>query len=272
MIGQAISKQLKEDGLKVRLFTRSSDKAKSVLGPGFDIVEGDVFKEETLAPALKGVQGLYINLPEKNIADAVNNIVKQSKEASIEHIGYTSGCTVRKENAWHPMIQSHFEAENLVKKCGIAYSIFRLTMVLDTLPAYANKGKPFIIGHQPNKWSWVYSGDLAKMVSKAFQLEDARNKSFTVFGPDQLSIAEAVDRFNASFYPAAKKAKATPFWLSKLIAVFVGSKLKYAISIFKYFSTHSEEGDPTEANNMLGKPQLGVDQFLEIYGVSESMS
>lgn len=265
MIGQAVSKQLKLDGYTVRVLSRSREKASSIFGEAYNIVEADVLDKETLGPAFKGVQGVYINLPEQNIQKAVEIILEHSISASVDQVGYTSGCTVREENAWHPMIRSHFDAETLIMNSGIGYSIFRPTMVLDMLPRYANNGKPFIIGHQAQKWSWIYTGDMAKMISKAFMTKEAINQKFTIFGPDKLSIPEAVDLFNAEFFPTAKKAKPTPYWISKLLALFIGSNLKNAISIFKYFEDHPEEGDPAEANIMLGKPGTGLKEFFNLY-------
>ena len=169
------------------------------------------------------------------------------------------------------MIRAHFEAENKIMKCAIPWSIFRPTMVLDTLPAYANKGKPFVIGQQPHSWSWIHTGDMAKMISRAFQVKDAQYKKFTLFGPDKLTIPEAIDLFNEEFFPSAKKAKSTPYWISHLLALFIGSKLKYAISIFKYFETHPEEGDPFEANKLLGLPLTGMKEFFELYRENTSV-
>jgi len=264
MLGKAISRQLKEDGFHVRVLSRDFSKAQSLFGQDFEIFEGNVFQKETLESAMDQADGIYISLPEQNIAEAVNNILEEAKKAHIDHIGYTSGCTVRKDNAWHPMIRSHFDAENLITQSGLPYSIFRLTMVLDTLPRYANKGKPFIMGRQPHSWSWIYSADLARMVSKSFLVEKAKNRKFTIFGPDTYSIPEAVDLYNARFHPGAKKAKPTPYWATGILGLFLGAKFRYARSIFKYFEDHPEEGDPAEANDLLGKPQTGLNDFFQI--------
>lgn len=265
MIGQAAAKQLKNDGFSVRVLTRNADKARIIFKEGFDIIQGDVFVKDSLIPACENVQKVFISLPEQNIQIAIENILNQLSTANIEQIGYISGCTVREENASHPMIRSHFEAEKKIMECGIPWSLFRPTMIMDTLPAYANKGKPFVIGNQPHAWSWIYTGDMAKMISKAFQLKEAHNKKFTLFGPDKLTIPEAIDQFNKEFFPSAKPAKPTPYWISKILALFIGSKLRYAISIFKYFETHPEEGDPSEANKLLGLPRTGLKAFFKLY-------
>jgi len=133
------------------------------------------------------------------------------------------------------------------------------------IPRYSNNGKPFIMGNQPHGWSWIYSADLAKMVSKAFLLDEAKNKKFTVFGPEKVTIPEAVNRFNSVFYPEAKPAKPTPYWVMNLLALFIGKKLRYPISIFKYFEDHPEEGNPDEADKLLGKSQTGLNEYFKIY-------
>ena len=163
------------------------------------------------------------------------------------------------------MIKGHFIGEKILKESGIPYTIFGLTMVMDMIPRYSNNGKPFIMGNQPHGWSWIYSADLAKMVSKAFLLDEAKNKKFTVFGPEKVTIPEAVNRFNSVFYPEAKPAKPTPYWVMNLLALFIGKKLRYPISIFKYFEDHPEEGNPDEADKLLGKSQTGLNEYFKIY-------
>lgn len=265
LIGQAIANQLKDDGYSVRVLSRNLGKAKGIFTEGFELFEGDVLQNDSLNDAFHGVQCVYVNLPEKDIPFAMKNIIEQAKVAGVEHIAHTSGCTVREENAWHPMIKAHLAGEQLVMKSGLPYSIFRLTMVMDMLPKYAHEGRPFIIGNQPHGWSWIYSGDLAKMVSKAFSNEKSRNKKFTIFGPDKVTIPEAVDRFNAEFYPEAKKAKPMPYWMANILALFIGKNFRFVISLFKYFATHPEEGDPTEAYKLLGKPEIGIEKFIALY-------
>jgi nucleoside-diphosphate-sugar epimerase len=195
----------------------------------------------------------------------MRNIIAISKKAGVQRIAYISGSSVRKENAVHPMIISHLKGERLVMESGIPWSIFRPTMILDTLPRYANNGKPFIIGNQPHKWSWIHTDDIARMVCNSFSKVEAENKKFTLFGPDSLTFNEAVDKFNAEFQPGFKKSKSTPLWMAKLMSVFIGKNLKYAVSIFQYFTNHPQEGNPGEANRILGKPIVGIEKFIEMH-------
>jgi NADH dehydrogenase len=265
-LGKAVALQLKNDGFNVRVLSRNEQKAREIFEKGYEIFEGDVLKADTIEKALDECYGVYINLSGDAIAPGTKNIVELAKQKNIEQIGCISGCTVRKENAWHPMIKNNFLAEEVIKSSGISYSIFKPTFFTDTLPRFVMKGKVSLFGKQPNKYHWIYSADLGKMVSKAFQLKEAQNKSFTIYGPEQLSMDEAILKFCEVHHPEIKEVKHAPFWIANILAFIMNKPgFKFYISIMKYFETHPEEGDPTEANNLLGKPQTTIEKFTLAY-------
>lgn len=265
-LGKAIAMQLKKDGFIVRVLSRNEEKARDIFKKEYQIFEGDVLKPDSIETALDECNGVYINLSGDAIAPGTKNIVELAKRKKIEQIGFISGCTVRKENAWHPMIKNNFLAEKTIKSSGIAYSIFKPTFFTDTLPRFVMKGKISLFGKQPNGYHWIYSGDLGKMVSKAFQLESARNKSFTIYGPDRFTMDEALLRFCKVHHPGIKEVKHVPFWFANILAFLIRKPgFKFFISIMKYFETHPEEGDPGEANEMLGKPKTTIDDFVSGY-------
>lgn len=268
LIGNAVVKQLNIDGYDVVAITRNRQKAQQMFSNDIEILEADVLQPETIEYSFHGIDGVFISLPERSVPVAIPNILKYAGKSGVKQIVYISGCTVRKENAWHPMIKGHFEGENAIVKSGIPYTVLKLTMVMDMIPRYANHGKPFIIGKQNHGWSWIYSGDIAKMASKAFNSEKARNKKLTLFGPEKLTIAQAVDKYNHEFNAGAKPAGSKPYWLANILALFIGEKLKYAISIFKYFEDHPEEGDPKLTYKLLGKPGTGLKEYFEFEQLS----
>lgn len=200
LVGNAVAKQLHADGYDVVVMSRNRTKAKKMFSDDFEIIEADVLSPDTIKHSFTGIDGVFISLPEKSVPEAIQHIIRYSKASQVKHIVYTSGCTVREENRVHPMIEAHFKGEKAIIECGIDYSIFRLTMVMDMIPRFANSGKPFIIGKQPHAWSWIYSGDLAKMVAKAFCTEKSLNKKFTIFGIDKRTIPQAVDAYNKVFF------------------------------------------------------------------------
>lgn len=263
MVGNAVAKQLHADGFDVVVMSRSREKAKKVYSDDFEIVEADLLNPESIKYSFSGINGVFISLPEKSVPDAIPNIIKYSKNSNIQHLVYISGCTVRRENAWHPMIKGHFEAENAIFESGIPYTILGLTMVMDMIPRYANNGKPFIIGKQVYGWSWIHSSDIARMASAAFKTVAAKHQKFAIMGKEKLTITEAVEQYNRAKNLSDKAVKPKSYWMAKLLALIIGEKLKYAISIFKYFENHPEEGNPQDAYSVLGEPQMTLKKFFE---------
>jgi uncharacterized protein YbjT (DUF2867 family) len=264
LVGNSVASQLHKDGYHVIVMSRSKEKATRKFSDGFEIIEADVLRPESIKHSFHGVDGVFISLPEKDVPAAMPDILKYAKESGVKHIVYTSGCTVRKENAWHPMIKGHYEGERAIEASGIPFTFFKLTMIMDMIPSYARNGKPFIIGKQSHGWSWIHTTDIAKMASAAFANDAVKNRKLTIWGNEKHTIAQAVDQYNQALSLSDKPAKPTPYWMANLLAMMVGEKLKYAITIFKYFEDHPEEGDPSEAYELVGKPQMDLGSFLEL--------
>jgi uncharacterized protein YbjT (DUF2867 family) len=262
LVGRAVATQLHKDGFHVIVMSRNAEKARGIFPEDMEVIEADVLDPSSIQYSFHGVDGLYISLPEKDLSVAIPNILEQTKSAGVKHIVYTSGSTVWEENAWHPMIKGHYEAEKAIENSGIPFTFLKLTMIMDTIPAYANNGKPFIIGKQPHSWRWIHTSDIGRMASAAFATNDARFKQLVILGTNPCTFDEAVDRYLKATGQWVKPVKSKPYWVANLLALMVGEKLKYAISIFRYFEEHPEEGDPTEAYELLGKPEMSLELFF----------
>ena len=264
LIGNAVAKQLNQDDNHVIVLSRNMQKAQEIFSGEFEIIQGDVLNSESIEHSFTGVDGVFISLPETIAADAMPNIIKHAKETMVKRLVYVSGCTVRKENAWHPMIKGHYEAEMALEAGGIPFTVLKPTMVMDMIPRYANNGKPFLLGKQIHSWSWIHTSDIARMASRAFSNEKARNKRLTIWGSEKETIATAVEKYNRAVGLGDKPVKPKPYWLAKTLALIFGKKLKYAISVFKYFEDHPEEGDPKEAYALLGEPEMRLQDFFDM--------
>lgn len=264
LIGHAVAKQLHNDGSHVIIMSRNREKARGLFQGDIEIIEADVLDPASIRHAFTGIDGVYISLPENIVPVAMPAIVEAAKASKVKQLIYTSGCTVRRENAVHPMIRNHLAGEECIEKCGIPYTILKLTMVMDMIPRYANKGKPFIIGKQKHGFSWIHTSDISRMASTAFSCENALNKKLTLWGNERCTISEAVEHYNRALDLSPSTVKPKPYWVARLLSLVVGEKLKYAITIFKYFDEHPEEGDPQEAYSILGRPQMTLATYFQI--------
>jgi len=62
MLGMPVAQHLKADGFQVRLLARNPEKAHTLLGDGYETIKGDVDNAVSVRAALKGVDGVHINL------------------------------------------------------------------------------------------------------------------------------------------------------------------------------------------------------------------
>jgi NADH dehydrogenase len=182
----------------------------------------------------------------------------------VERITYISGATVAEENRWFPMVAQKLEAEQAIRNCGVAYTIFCPTWPMEQIARFARNGKPSLMGKQPLPVHFFAAADLARMVSKAYQLETAKNKRFYVYGPAAMTMKTALERYCARFHPEVAKISAMPIWLAKLLGALTGNEmLKFASGLMGYFDKTPETGDPSEANQILGAPAITLDAWME---------
>jgi uncharacterized protein YbjT (DUF2867 family) len=263
-LGQPVARHLKEAGFEVRVMSRDVEKAKKLFDDSFEIVQGDVTDSDSLAQALNGCQGVHISVMGDNDLLCVENIVALVPQLKLERITYISGSTVFEQNRWFPMIEQKLIAEEIIRECGVPYTIFCPTWPMEMLPNFVRDGKPAQIGKQPTPIHWFAVNDLGRMISTAYQRETAVNQRFIVHGPEGIPMKEALERYCRVFYPEAKKVSVTPIWLIKVIATVTRNEmLKFVGNMMAYFDKVGEMGDPGEANEILGSPTTTLEAWLK---------
>jgi len=244
-LGAPVAKRLKADGFEVQEMNHDAEKA------------------HQLESALEGCYGVHLNLRgeiEQQVAELVAQIAPGK---GVQRISYISGATVREENRWFPMIDHKFLAEKAIRESGVAYTIFKPMWFMESLPQFVQDGRATIFGKQPHPYHWVAAEDYARMVSTAFQSDEAANKEFYIHGPETISMNDALAQYIATAHPEIEKVGNMPFWMAKLLAAMTKSdELKSAAAMMAYFEKVGEEGDPAEANRILGAPQTTLKGWL----------
>jgi uncharacterized protein YbjT (DUF2867 family) len=259
MLGEPVVRSLAGAGHRVRVLTRSPERAAKKLEGVCDLAKGDVDDRESLARALEGCDGVHVNLNgagdwdfERRGAQAVAAL---APNAGVQRVSLISGASTCEQNAWFPMTRAKLDAEQAVRSGSVPFSIFRCTMFMETLPNFVRDGKAMVLGRQPHPWHWLAAADFAAMVARAFELPEAAGKVFHIRGPEALTMMQAVQVYQRLRAPEAQLMNA-PFWLLQIMALLPGrSELRQVgLPLMRYFSKVPESGDPTEANAMLGAP------------------
>ena len=264
MFGVPTANQLKTDGFQVRLLARDTTKAQKIFSDEFEIVQGDVADLASLEKAMQRCYGVHISVGGPVDQLSAENVAALATKLGVEQITYISGATVAEQNRWFPMVAQKLDAEKAIQACGVAYTIFCPTWPMEQIVRFARDGKPSLMGKQPLPVHFFATADLARMVSKAYQLEAAQNKRFYVYGPEAMTMKTAIERYCVKFHPEVEKISVMPIWLAKLLGTLTGNEmLKFASSLMGYFEKAPETGDPTEANGILKAPSITLDAWME---------
>ena len=264
MFGKPTVDQLKADGFEVRILARNVEKAQSMFAEGFEIVPGDVTDLASLEKAMQGCSGVLISVGGAVDQVSAENVAALAPKLGIEQIIYISGATVAEANRWFPMVAQKLDAEKAIQACGVPYTIFCPTWPMEQITRFVRDGKPSLLGKQPMPVHLFAVEDLARMISKAYQLEAAKNKRFYVYGPEAMTMKVALERYCAKFYPGVEKIAVMPIWMAKLLGTLTGNEmLKFAAGLMAYFEKTSEVGDPSEANEILGAPTITLNAWME---------
>jgi len=128
------------------------------------------------------------------------------------------------------------------------------------------------MGTQPHLWSWLAVEDYARMVSTAFRTPEAANKILYVHGPEGLSMRQALEFYCSRVRPGVRVSNA-PLWFLSLIArVTRNGTMQSAVDLMRYFEKVPEQGDPTEANALLGTPATTLAEWCPRQQAQASLS
>ena len=264
MFGVPTTHQLKADGFQIRLLVRDTAIAQKIFNDEFEIVQGDVADLASLEKAMQGCYGVHISVGGPVDQLSAENVANLAPKLGVERITYISGATVAERNRWFPMVAQKLEAEKAIQECGVPYTIFCPTWPMEQIVRFARDGKPSLLGKQPLPVHFFATADLARMVSKAYQLETAQNKRFYIYGPEAMTMKTALERYCAKFHPEVEKISVMPIWLAKLLGTLTSNEmLKFASGLMGYFDKTPESGDPTEANEILEAPAITLDAWME---------
>ncbi len=265
-LGEPVARRLAAEGHKVKVFSRSESRAREKFPEGFEIAEGDVMNVPSLERAIEGCTGVHVSIDGRGDWDierkGTGNIARVAATHGVRRVTLISGASTCEENAWFPMTRAKLDAENALRYSVVPFTIFRCTMFMELLPTFVREGRALVMGKQPAPWHWLAAEDYARMVAKSYATDAAAGRTFYVYGPEALTMEQAVEQYRAACVPGAKLVR-LGFGMMSVIARFPGrAELRnVGLPLMRYFSKVRETGDSAEADAMLGKPATTLEQW-----------
>ncbi len=269
MLGKPVAQELKADGFDVHILARSIEKAKSILGDGYEYIKGDYEDAGSLKAAMQGCDGVHINVKggpteaDFDRADhlGVKRIAETAKVVGVGRVTLISAYAVSVEKADTPESRSKVKGEAALKSSGVPYTIFRASWFMETLPLFIQGKSLSQIGKQIHPLHWVAVEDYARMVSKSYQTDETLNKELYIFGPEAYTMGEALEIYGKG--KGLKVSKMSTSMLGLLGTLTFNTEWKSMATLMTHYEKWGEDGTPEEANRLLGAPKISLKEWCE---------
>ena len=116
-------------------------------------------------------------------------------------------------------------------------------------------------------WFWIVArrqdeSDFGRMVAASYEDDRALGQRLFVYGPEGITIGDAMDRFAAACYPKARVIH-LKVWQARLLAKLIrNTELAEVAELIGYLDTAGEFGEPELANELYGAPAITLDDWF----------
>jgi uncharacterized protein YbjT (DUF2867 family) len=175
--GGASIPALLANGHRVRIMTRSPEKAKNNRNPGVEVVPGDFRDRGSLKKALDGMYGAFVmgtpyeKGPEAEVTEG-KAMIDACEEMGISHVVYSSVGSADKHTGV-PHFESKYKVEEHLKKSGLPHTILRPVWFMENFasPWYRPSIEKGILStplHPKRMLQMISVADIGKIVADAF--------------------------------------------------------------------------------------------------------
>lgn len=201
---------LAKQGKQLRALSRGKSDWKENLFPqyrrqGIDVIVGDARSESTVERAVQGCKaiinccGIMRETPDNDIesinVQAVENLVKAGKEAGVQRFIQLS-CLGATQHSSSDYFYSKWEAEEMVKKSGSYWTIFRPSLIFDQqspliriLEFWIERAPLLVmVGSGLNQFQPVSAQDVAESIVQSLYDKTSVGKTYELVGPDVLDL------------------------------------------------------------------------------------
>ncbi|NHN25769.1 hypothetical protein FIA58_008795 [Flavobacterium jejuense] len=156
------------------------------------------------------------------------------------------------------------QAIHKIKDCGIPYTIFYSSNLMENLTGGMRDGNKInIIGKSTEKAWWIAGEDLGKMVAKSFETEKALNKEYSVQGLEAMTTLEATTAYVENYTKEKLKIAKLPMELAKFLSLFV-KPLKFVVPLIDVMNKNKETFEAQKTWDDLEKPSIRINQFAKM--------
>ncbi|MFC4333985.1 SDR family oxidoreductase [Salininema proteolyticum] len=190
-IARSLIRQLLDHGTEVRAASRAPEN--TPLPEGVQCVLFDPAAPETLAPALEGVDKVFLYAGQEN----VGNVVDAAKKSGVEHIVLLSSAAVSGPDGGDNEIgRSHRKGEVPVEESGIPWTFVRPAMFATNALWWREsivEEDLVRVPYPDAQVNPIHEGDIAKVAFTALTQDGHEGKAYLVDGPGHLTQRRQIE-------------------------------------------------------------------------------
>jgi len=206
-VGTHLIRRLRSDDISVRAVVRDPDKAQTLRELGVDVVKGELADKSSLERAAAGAErvvhlvGIIQEAAEATFSgihvEGTRNLLEASKKAGVRHFFYQSALGTRPgaKSRYH---KTKWEAEELVRASGIAFTILRPSLIYGPGDQFTIRLSEMIrmspvlpvIGTGKSRTQPISVDDVVACIRKIIISDSFLNEMYEVGGPEQLTYEE----------------------------------------------------------------------------------
>ncbi|MFG1961712.1 NAD(P)H-binding protein [Nonomuraea sp. NPDC049028] len=186
-VGKHVVSQLAGAGLQVRALVRDPDRAK--LPEGVEAVKGDLSVPETLEPALKDVESVFLIWP--GFAAETARDVVEVIAAHARRVVYLSADVEDLADGESPTL-FHQEVERLIRHTGLSWTFLRPVGFAANTLGWADQVRQGVVRwpYGEARRSLIHEKDIAAVAVHVLTSAGHAGGKYVLSGPEQLSQAE----------------------------------------------------------------------------------
>ncbi|MFD6355167.1 NAD(P)H-binding protein [Nocardia tengchongensis] len=191
-IGRELTRILDARDIDFRALVRDPARA-ATLPAHAEAALGDLDDPDSVDRAMTGVTALFLLVPGIGL-DHTRTLLRAADRAGVRRIVLISSAHVLIDPL--PAMGSwHHERENLVRTCGIPYTILRpggyMSNALEWIPNLRS-GDPLLDPSGPGRFAPIDPADIAEVAARCLTEPGHAGKSYHLTGPESLTVGEQV--------------------------------------------------------------------------------
>jgi uncharacterized protein YbjT (DUF2867 family) len=266
-VGRAVLAEVARSGRKHRAMYRSKEEAAKALS-GTETVIGDFADKSSMAPALRGVESVYLVCsPIPDLVKLEGNAIEASEAAGVRRIVLNSALGAGDYGKSFP--SWHRKVEDRLKGSKLAYCILRPNSFMQNVLAYyapSIRAQGAFYGAMGNhRISYLDVRDIAVVATNALQGDEHDGKTYELNGPEALSCGEVAEKISKQTGVSARYVD-IPEEAQRKAMLDQGMpewQVNALLELQQYYTGGKGDSVDGVLEGLLARPPITMDQFLK---------